>query len=174
MSTNYSRRGRSGFDGARQRGAALYVALIMLVLLALIGVAALQVTSLQERMSANYRATNLALQNAEARAREEETRIDGQVNSGGNESVVVDEPFCARAFDPSGWADGMSFANPKPTKTSNTRRIDQCVAGNGSTAEGTGPITENTNLIFQITAYATDNSGANPSSDAVIDTIFIP
>ena len=44
----------SRFPG-RQRGAVLYVALIMLLLLAMIGVVGLQVTGLQERMSSNYR-----------------------------------------------------------------------------------------------------------------------
>lgn len=158
----------------RQRGAALYVALMMLILLSLIGVAALQVTGLQERMSANYRATNMALQNAEALTRERELDIDRQVNSGGKENLVVDEPFCTNAFDPTGWAAKMNFVKPTP-KPSHTRRIDECVAGNSSSAMGTGPVTENTNLIFQITAYATDRASAsNPSSDAVIDTIFIP
>ena len=38
---------------SRQSGAALYVALIMLILLALIGIVAMQVAGLQERMSAN-------------------------------------------------------------------------------------------------------------------------
>ncbi|MGO1069260.1 pilus assembly PilX family protein [Lysobacter sp. CA199] len=165
----------SGFHSpAKQRGAALYVALMMLILLSLIGVAALQVTGLQERMSSNYRSTNMALQNVEALTRERELDLDRQVNSGGKESLVVDEPFCTNAFDPTNWAAQMSFVKPTP-KPSHTRRIDECVAGNSSTAMGTGPVTENTNLIFQITAYATDRSSAsNPSSDAVIDTIFIP
>lgn len=165
----------SGFrPPARQRGAVLYVALMMLVLLALIGVTALQVTGLQERMSANYRSTNMALQNAEALTRQTELDLDRQVNSAGKENLVVDEPFCSAAFDPTRWAAQMNFVKPTP-KPSHTRRIDECVAGTGSTAMGTGPVTENTNLIFQVTAYATDRaSGSNPSSDAVIDTIFIP
>ena len=42
----------------RQSGAVLYVALVMLVLLALIGIVAMQVAGLQERMSANYQLTS--------------------------------------------------------------------------------------------------------------------
>ncbi|MGO4778081.1 PilX N-terminal domain-containing pilus assembly protein, partial [Lysobacter sp. 2RAB21] len=52
-----------------QRGAVLYVALIMLVLLALIGITAMQVTGLQERMTSSYRSTNMAVQSAGGRAR---------------------------------------------------------------------------------------------------------
>ena len=48
----------------------------MLVLLALIGIVALQVASLQERMSSNYQSTNLAFQNAEAGVRERELELD--------------------------------------------------------------------------------------------------
>ena len=38
---------------SRQEGAALYVALMILVLLALIGIVGMQVAGLQERMAAN-------------------------------------------------------------------------------------------------------------------------
>ena len=40
---------------SRQHGAVLYVALIMLILLALIGVVGMQVAGMQERMSSDYR-----------------------------------------------------------------------------------------------------------------------
>ena len=52
-----------------QRGAVLYVALIMLILLALLGITAMQVTGLQERMTGSYRSTNMAFQNAEGDSR---------------------------------------------------------------------------------------------------------
>ena len=54
---------------ARQQGAVLYVALIMLVLLALLGVIGMQVAGMQERMAAGYRATSMAFQNADLPAR---------------------------------------------------------------------------------------------------------
>ncbi|HEY9255145.1 MAG TPA: PilX N-terminal domain-containing pilus assembly protein, partial [Stenotrophomonas sp.] len=59
----------------QQQGAVLYVALIMLVLLALIGVVGMQVASMQERMSANYLAANQAFQQAEAQVRGREAEI---------------------------------------------------------------------------------------------------
>ena len=53
MRTHPARR-RSLHSPRSQRGAVLYVVLIMLVLMALLGIAGMQVTSMQERMAANY------------------------------------------------------------------------------------------------------------------------
>lgn len=168
-----SRRVSSMAPPRAQRGAVLYVALMMLVLLALIGITALQVTGLQERMTSSYRATNVAFQNAEGRARGSEADLQRQVQSAGNEVIDIDEPFCEAGYDPSGWARTMKYSNPLPAKLSHTRRIDECVSGGTGIGMGTTPISENTNLIFQVTAYAVDY-GTNPGSDAVIDTIFVP
>lgn len=173
MNNLRSRRASFSVPRRGQRGAVLYVALMMLVLLALIGITALQVTGLQERMTSSYRATNVAFQNAEGRARGSEADLQRQVQSGGNEVIDIDEPFCEAGFDPSGWARTMKYSNPLPAKLSHTRRIDECISGGTGIGMGTTPISENTNLIFQVTAYAVDY-GTNPGSDAVIDTIFVP
>lgn len=172
----HRRTGRSTAGPRSQRGAVLYVALMMLVLLALIGVTAMQVTGLQERMTASYRSANLAFQGAEGRAREREIAIARQVKSSGVEALQIDAPICsAEGFDPSGWAESLKYANPLPadTKLSYVRRIDECVSAGGSISSGKEPVSENTNLIFQVTAYAVDR-GTNPGSDSVIDTIFVP
>jgi hypothetical protein len=55
---------------ARQRGAVLFVALVMLLLMTLLGVTAMQVTVLQERMSGNFRAQQVAFERAEGRMAE--------------------------------------------------------------------------------------------------------
>ena len=167
----HRRTGRSIAGPRSQRGAVLYVALMMLVLLALIGVTAMQVTGLQERMTASYRSANLAFQGAEGRAREREIAIARQVKSSGVEALQIDAPICsAEGFDPSGWAESLKYAD---TKLSYVRRIDECVSAGGSISSGKEPVSENTNLIFQVTAYAVDR-GTNPGSDSVIDTIFVP
>ena len=57
-----SRKFQPGFQ--RNRGAVLFVALIMLLLLTLLGVTAMQVTMLQERMSGNFRAQQVAFERA--------------------------------------------------------------------------------------------------------------
>lgn len=55
-----------------QQGSALVIALIFLLLLTLIGVTAMQTTTLQERMAGNVRDRSLAFQAAEAALREAE------------------------------------------------------------------------------------------------------
>ncbi|TBU92954.1 pilus assembly PilX family protein [Phytopseudomonas dryadis] len=58
-----------------QRGAILIVALIMLLLVTIIGLASMRGTSLQERMAGNLRDQELALQAAEAALRKGETLV---------------------------------------------------------------------------------------------------
>jgi hypothetical protein len=54
----------------RSQGAILFVSLIMLLLLTLLGITAMQVTMLQERMSGNFRAQQVAFERAEGRMSE--------------------------------------------------------------------------------------------------------
>lgn len=58
---------------ANQRGAVLVVGLLLLVVLTLIGVASMQMTTLQERMAGNMREQEQAFQSAEAALRAGET-----------------------------------------------------------------------------------------------------
>src|SRR5689334_22896401 len=94
---------------SKQRGAVLYVALIMLILMALIGVVGMQVTNLQERMSANYRGANLAFQLAEADARTVEVAIGDSLAKGAH-VYSANQEVCAPTFDPESWANGISVA----------------------------------------------------------------
>lgn len=57
---------------SNQRGAALIVALIFLLVLTLLGVGAMRSTNLQERMAGNLRDSNLAFQAAESALRDGE------------------------------------------------------------------------------------------------------
>lgn len=66
---------------ARQRGVVLAISLIFLLLLTLIGVTAMQSTTLQERMAGNFRNRDLAFQAAEAGLRSAEDWIDGIVST---------------------------------------------------------------------------------------------
>ena len=60
-----------------QRGAALIVALVMLLVMTVLGVTAARNTNLQERMAGNLRDNNLAFQAAERALREGETFLRG-------------------------------------------------------------------------------------------------
>ena len=157
--------------GRRQQGAVLYVALIMLIILALLGIAGMQVTGLQERMSSNYRSANLAFQQAEGLARRVECGIEDVVNrtTTANCEVVADVNVCDAPFDPVAWADGLQPADGGNT---NVRLIGPCISGNSSMAMG-GVENEDPNPIYQVTAYNTDQAGDN-AADAAVDTIFRP
>ncbi|TWI00212.1 type IV pilus assembly protein PilX [Luteimonas cucumeris] len=166
----------SGFrpTARRQRGAVLYIALIMLILLALIGVVGMQVSGMQERMSANYRAGNLAFQRSEGTARNAECVLEDIVNrtttAGCNALAAADiEQVCDNGFDPGEWAEGQTLASAPVV---NARLIGPCISGNSDLDMG-GPINEDPNPIYQVTAYSTDFD-ENPSAGAAIDTIFRP
>lgn len=65
--------------GKNQRGAILFVALVLLLVLTLIGVTAMQTTTLQERMAGNLRDKNVAFQAAEAALRDCEDLLNEAV-----------------------------------------------------------------------------------------------
>lgn len=154
-----------------QRGAVLYVALIMLILLAMIGIVGMQVTGMQERMSSNYRSANLAFQNAEGDARRVECFIEATVNRTTTACPTVTIDTCSAGFDASSWAQGHAFATPAADRVS-VRAIGPCISGDTTLRMG-GEIDENPNPIYQITVYATDLPDAS-GADAAIDTIFRP
>ncbi|MDX1625070.1 MAG: PilX N-terminal domain-containing pilus assembly protein [Wenzhouxiangellaceae bacterium] len=69
---------------ARQRGAALFIALMFLIILTLIGVSAANVGIMQERMAGSVRDSNIAFQRAEATLRGVEQRIRSITETGGS------------------------------------------------------------------------------------------
>lgn len=63
-----------------QRGVALFVSLVFLVILTLLGVAAFQSATLQEKMSGNLRDQSIAFQSAEAALRDGESVVAATLN----------------------------------------------------------------------------------------------
>lgn len=63
--------------GARQRGAVLFISLIVLIVMTIAGLAAMQGVGLDERMAGNLRDRTLAFEAAEAALREAEDVLDG-------------------------------------------------------------------------------------------------
>ncbi len=80
-------------DVSGQRGAALALALVFMLLLTLLGVGAMQSSSLQERMAGNVRDSNVAFQSAEAAARAAEEILQGATLGSFNGSNGL-YPFC--------------------------------------------------------------------------------
>lgn len=146
----------------RQRGAALYVALIMLILLSLIGVVGMQVATLQERMSANYLATAMAFQRAEQVARQSENLVI----AGGADQFED----CSVGFQPQAWVDGRGAGVSQGSRVVN---ISVCT-GKCSSGFGLELSDDTCKDQYRITAFSRDREDADESSSlAAIDTIFI-
>jgi len=158
-----TRTSRPSFSGAKQRqsGAVLYVALIMLILLALIGIIAMQVAGLQERMSANYQAGNMAFQNAESAARVKERELETDVKAGRSPGTNVPPTDCNTPHDAQAWDDAAPYV----------RRLDLCFSWRA--LDMPADEAERTDQIYQVTAYQRDRA-LFPSSESVVDTVFIP
>ncbi|MCD9029782.1 protein PilX [Luteimonas sp. BDR2-5] len=150
----------------REKGAALYVALIMLILLALIGIVGMQVATLQERMASNYRAVNIAFQNAESSARDVEESIRSTLSASG--TFAADREDCVTSFDPLTWADDLTS---NASGTTYTRRVDRCFTS--SSLRIGERLNEETGNIYEVSALGSDGDSDNAAT-AVINTIFIP
>lgn len=146
----------------QQSGAVLYVALILLILMALIGIIALQVASLQERMSANYMATNMAFQQAESQARSRENTLKAQVEAGQTPDTNLSPTDCTSTPDLAGWSQ---------TTAQHVRRLDLCFSWGA--LDVPADEAERTDQIYQVTAYSRDRA-LLPTSEATVDTVFIP
>ncbi len=67
----------SNFHPSGNSGVALFISLVMLLMLTMLGVSAVQSTSMEERMARNVRDNNLAFQAAEAALRDAEIYMEG-------------------------------------------------------------------------------------------------
>lgn len=72
----YQHRNRE-FCPSGNSGLALFISLVMLLILTILGVSAVQTTSMQERMARNARDTSMAFQAAESALRDAEIYLDG-------------------------------------------------------------------------------------------------
>lgn len=68
-------------QGSRQRGAVLMISLIMLLLLTIIGITAMQTTTMEEKMAGNTRDQTVAFEAASAALRDAESYIEGTPNT---------------------------------------------------------------------------------------------
>lgn len=161
-----------------QRGAVLYVALIMLILLSLIGIVGMQVAGIQERMAASYRAVNLAFQHTEQLARSTECGLEllnGVPDVSPTDCAMVPRTEihanCADSYDPGAWVETLTLAGGAER---NIRQIETCIIGEAEIAMGlTQEQGGGLQPVYQITTYQTDtNDGPNPTSASAVDTIF--
>lgn len=150
-----------------QRGAALLVGLIILILLTLIGLAGINSSTLQERMAGNHLMLQNAFQNAEAALRSAETDVLQKVRA---QNFTPD--LNADSGDPN---DAYSVENwvRHPT-TERSHQIDVCqISGLCSLSAGTGGNTEQADYVVQTSVLAFDRP-QNSNSAVVLQGIYIP
>jgi type IV pilus assembly protein PilX len=151
-----------------QKGAALFVSLMILILLSLLAISASQVTALQEKMVQSYWADVRAFEGAEQRLRARERQI--------RERARVEEcPVLEDAGTPPDWA----FANAQPAAAANhSQVVGTGEAGRGSGMEqslGAGGRTNVECQFFMISASESDaRVDSQAKSWAVVQAIYVP
>ena len=89
----------------RQRGVALFLALVLLLVLTIIGVSSVQSTSLELRMSRNEHDTMLAFQSAESALRDAETAIEALANTAGFAPNGANGLYLSTNIDDAAWQE---------------------------------------------------------------------
>ena len=166
-----------------QRGAALVIALIMLLVMTVLGITAMQVTRMEERMAGNSRDVNLAFQGAEAGLRDGEERV----------RTLPPPPalaFCSTPPCPV-WNDATWTSDPRNQLLAwwNTNGIEYGVAGSREVIDNTrDPVVVTEHLMFipdslgmghdetkdgrdfyKVTAYS---EGASTTATAVLESTY--
>lgn len=165
---------QGSFGYSQQRGAVLLVSLIMLLLLTILGAAAMRDTNLQERMAGNMRDHNLAFQAAEAALRfaEQEVKTDYA-------NLIDDARYPINDENPKvvTFADFTGKLHSKPTYTITRlphpgqldmqNMVNPTTAGGDSLAAGESLI-----LDFVLVRIEATGTGASPDSKVTLRTLY--
>ncbi|KJS73675.1 MAG: pilus assembly protein PilX [Pseudomonas sp. BICA1-14] len=166
------------FNHSCQRGAVLLVALIMLLLLTILGAAAMRDTNLQERMAGNMRDHNLAFQAAEAALRFAEQEVKTDYANLVNDSLYpIDEQIPAADEDPFEFSGFTGDVYSKPTYTITRlphpgqldmqNMVNPTTAGGDSLAAGESLI-----LDFVLVRIEATGTGASPDSKVTLRSLY--
>lgn len=107
---------------AKQQGSTLMVSLIMLLLLTIVGMAGMQMTSLEERMAGNFRNHALSFQAAEAALAEAERYVENTAFNLTNFQTGCSGNQCFKAS----CENGLCFNGTFPVSTTPAK---ECVVG---------------------------------------------
>lgn len=164
-----------------QRGIALVIVLLLLLVITLLGLAAMRGTVIQERMSGNAVARSIAFQVAEAGLREAEALAQGRPTM---PSSGCSNGFCAMPVNgaASGWQAANFWTSGSGFRTSNLESddidvryvIEDMGTGGGVTAPGaddpdnpfdmTGgpqaPVTPDNAQFYRVVVYSRTPNGA--------------
>jgi len=149
-----------------QRGATLFVALTILIILTILALSTAQVTGLQERMAGIYRADNQAFLSAESEVR----ALEGD--------LLNDNLLCANApvnAIPSQW-----YTETPAARTSIENLSYQGVSSDSPGMSFGGSAEDNLLeaggigcLVFRISALQSDDP-TGPTSRSIVQSVFVP
>lgn len=144
-----------------QQGAILIVALVMLLLVTIIGLASMRGTSLQERMAGNLRDQELALQAAEAALRKGEATVTAKFEANTLNTLGVAEETGAYTSFPGVAKDPSYTLTQLATLTTSTEA---------------GVATDDQGMLVRVEAegFGLNQDKANtPSSTSELHSIFL-
>lgn len=152
----------------QQRGVALVIALVFLLLLTIIGVTAMQTATLQERMAGNVRDRNVGLQAGEFALRDAEQLVE--------DGTSTSESFVSRAGDAPDWRDIDDCTNGNVALVTDADLAEEVASAPCYFVEEfvTAPLVAGSGdaeLRYQITAIA---SGRSPDSRVVVRSTYRP
>jgi type IV pilus assembly protein PilX len=148
----------------RQRGAVLFIALVMLLLLTLIGITAMQVTLLQERMAGGFRVQHQAFEQTEGTLKATRSSLNADANSSGPLYYSADATLTtANALPWAAWLD-----------TEPTVPDDGLTQVNAHIAVGSPPAVLGARQLkyFVVSALDQDPGGSGDAKSAV-QAVFI-
>lgn len=171
---------QTSFGSYRQRGAVLLVALIMLLLLTVLGAAAMRDTSLQERMAGNMRDQSLAFQAAEAALRFAEQKVKTDYTNlindakypinnqrGGTFVPPTVVPFEAFTGEVASKPTYTVTRLPHPGQLDMQNMVNPMTAGGDSLAAGESLIYD-----FVLVRIEATGTGASPDSKVTLRSLY--
>lgn len=159
---------QSAHAPSRQRGAALFVALMLLIVLSLLSLSASQVTGLQERMASTYRADEIAFERGEARLRQTEDAIAVNVDPCFT-SVAVGNPI-------PNWQANSTTAAMSHTENLSRGPASRALAMRGSIQAGKPAAPGDAQcMYFRVSTRDFDTTTqAASTSAAIVQSIYVP
>ena len=150
-----------------QQGAVLIVSLLILLIMTIMGVSAMQSSTLEEKMASNERDRNVAFQSAEVGMRQAQTYIDSLATTGGftdanglYSSISTEpDPFLAATWDSANAANYRTGNAP-----GNSAGVQYFISRVGTVKESDSleipPSVVNEVTIFRIVARGQGASGS--------------
>ncbi len=145
-----------------QTGAALAISLIMLLLLTIIGVTAMQSTTMQERMAGNARDRDTAFQYAEAALRDGETYLTAVSVGPFSTTKTNTGLYLAKSSGTDWWDDSATWASDGSGSRAGNVGNSQYIVEELATATSSGSLevgTVGTSKYFRVTARGIGDSG---------------